>query len=235
MIGVHFELQPDRAIRTFNTLPPALLDTFPYPSDETAKRFHVLPHIADGSGWQSRLLVTNAGRATSQCTVELEGLTVDRFEDAGGVTAAGSTATFELGGAGGYLVWGTRNAQPLASGYATLDCTAPVVAQVVFASVGDSGAPTGMATVFSAQAGAVFQFPVLTPAATLGFAIANDTNADAECRILLEDPQRMNLGGSGGLGAAQVQPGANAQTPPSRSRKAFSAGRRVWGAISKSP
>ena len=194
MIGVHFELQPDRAIRTFNTLPPALLDTFPYPSDETAKRFHVLPHIADGSGWQSRLLVTNAGRATSQCTVELHGLTVDRFEDAGGVTAAGSTATFELGGAGGYLVWGTQNAQPLATGYATLDCTAPVVAQVVFASIGDSGAPTGMATVFSAQPGAVFQFPVLTPAATLGFAIANDTNADAECRILLEDPQRMNLG-----------------------------------------
>ncbi len=194
MIGVHFELQPDRAITTFNTLPLALLDTFPYPSDETAKRFHVLPHVADGSGWQSRLLVTNAGRATSQCTVELHGLTVDRFEDAGGVTAAGSTATFELGGAGGYLVWGTQNAQPLASGYATLDCTAPVVAQVVFASIDESGAPTGMATVFSAQAGAVFQFPVLTPAATLGFAIANDTNADAECRIVLEDPARMNLG-----------------------------------------
>ena len=194
MTGVHFELQPDRAIRTFNTLPPALLDTFPYPSDETAKRFHVLPHIADGSGWQSRLLVTNVARAASQCTVELHGLTVDRFEDAGGVTAAGSTATFELGGAGGYLVWGTQNAQPLATGYATLDCTAPVVAQVVFASIGDSGAPTGMATVFSAQAGAVFQFPVLTPAATLGFAIANDTPDEAACRIVLEDPQRMNLG-----------------------------------------
>ena len=194
MIGVHFELQPDRAIATFNALPLALLDTFPYPSDETAKRFHVLPHIADGSGWQSRLLVTNVARATSQCTLELHGLTVDRFEDAGGVTATGSTATFELGGAGDYLVWGTENAQPLASGYATLDCTAPVVAQVVFASIGDSGAPTGMATVFSAQAGAVFQFPVLTPAATLGFAIANDTNTAAECRILLEDPQRMNLG-----------------------------------------
>ncbi len=194
MIGVHFELQPDRAITTFNTLPPALLGTFPYPSDETAKRFHVLPHIADGSGWQSSLLVTNVARAASQCTLELHGLTADRFEDADGVTAAGSTATFVLGGAGGYLVWGTENAQPLASGYATLDCTAPVVAQVVFASIGDSGAPTGMATVFSAQAGAVFQFPVLTPAATLGFAIANDTNTAAECRFLLEDPQRMNLG-----------------------------------------
>ena len=193
MIGVHFELQPDRAIRTFNTLPLTLLDTSSDTSDETAKRFHVLPHIADGSGWQSSLLVTNVARATSQCTVELHGLSVDRFEDAGGVTAAGSTATFELGGAGDYLVWGTENAQTLASGYATLDCMAPVVAQVVLASIGASGAPTGMATVFSAQAGEVFRFPVLTPAATLGFAIANDTNADAECRIVLEDPARMNL------------------------------------------
>ena len=42
---------------------------------------------------------------------------------------------------------------PLASGYATLDCTEPVVAQVVFASIGSSGTPTGMATVFSSQAG----------------------------------------------------------------------------------
>ena len=50
------------------------------------------------------------------------------------------------------------------------------------------------ATVFSAQAATVFQFPVLTPAATLGFAIANDTNAEASCRILLEDTQRTNLG-----------------------------------------
>ena len=53
---------------------------------------------------------------------------------------------------------------------------------------------TAAATVFSAQAATVFQFPVLTPAATLGFAIANDTNAEASCRILLEDTQRTNLG-----------------------------------------
>ena len=51
-----------------------------------------------------------------------------------------------------------------------------------------------MATVFSSQAGTVFQFPVLQPAATLGFAIANDTNAEASCRIVLEDGQRTNLG-----------------------------------------
>ena len=51
-----------------------------------------------------------------------------------------------------------------------------------------------MATVFSSQAGTVFQFPVLTPEATLGFAIANDTNTDASCRVVLEGPERQNLG-----------------------------------------
>ena len=50
-----------------------------------------------------------------------------------------------------------------------------------------------MATVFSSQAGEGFQFPVLTPEATLGIAIANHTNTDASCRIVLEGPERQNL------------------------------------------
>ena len=119
---------------------------------------------------------------------------MSRFEDAEGVTVADSTASFELEGAGGYLEWSTRSEGPEASGYATLDCANPVVAQVVFASIGSSGAPTGMATVFSSQAATVFQFPVLTPEATLGFAIANNGNAETSCRIALEDRQRTNLG-----------------------------------------
>ena len=49
-------------------------------SDETAKYFHVFPQIADGGGWQSVLLVTNVSLLSSECTVELYGLTVDRFE-----------------------------------------------------------------------------------------------------------------------------------------------------------
>ena len=63
----------------------------------------------------------------------------------------------------------------------------------MFASYDGLGV-TAAATVFSAQAATVFQFPVLQPAATLGFAIANNTNAEASCRILLEDTQRTNLG-----------------------------------------
>ena len=167
----------------------------PAQSDETAKRFHVFPQIADGGGWQSFLLVTNVSESTSGCTLELHGLTADRFEDASGVTVLGSTtARFELLGAGGYRVWPTKNASALASGYATLDCTDPVVAQVLYASRDGSGTTTGMATVFSSQAGGGFQFPVLTPEATLGVAIANNTNTDASCRVVLEDLDRMNVG-----------------------------------------
>ena len=163
--------------------------------DETAKSFHLLPHLADGGGWQSVLLVTNVSQSASRCTFNVYGVPLNRFSELGSfVTAAGSTATFQLEGPGGYLIWNTKNElATVASGYATLDCSSPVVAQVVFASFDGLGV-TAAATVFSAQAATVFQFPVLTPAATLGFAIANDTNAEASCRILLEDYQRTNLG-----------------------------------------
>ena len=163
--------------------------------DETAKSFHLLPHLADGGGWQSILLVTNVSQSASRCTFNVYGMPLNRFSETSGITAAGSTATFQLEGDGGYLVWATKNELALASGYATLDCSAAVVAQIVFASVdGASGVATAAATVFSAQAATVFQFPVLTAAASLGFAIANDTNAEASCRIVLEDSQRTNLG-----------------------------------------
>ena len=124
---------------------------------------------------------------------------------------SGSTATFDLPGAGAYLTWPTRNhIGTLASGYATLDCTEPVVAQVVFASIGSSGTPREWPPYSARKPGQVFQFPVLTPEATLGFAIANDTNAAADCRIVLEDPQRTNRGPSQVRGAFKVQLGGTA-------------------------
>ena len=161
--------------------------------DETAKSFHLLPHLADGGGWRSVLLVTNTSQSASSCTFNVYGVPLNRFSELVSFGTA-STATFQLEGTGGYLIWDTKNElAAVASGYATLDCSAPVVAQVVFASYDGLGV-TAAATVFSAQAATVFQFPVLQPAATLGFAIANDTNAEASCRIVLEDYQRTNLG-----------------------------------------
>jgi len=194
MIGLHFELEPDGSIVTFNTLPPMLLDTSPYPPDSQAKRFHLLPHIADGDGWQSVLLVTNVSQSAGPCSVQLHGLNVDRFERTDGVAASGSSAAFELPGAGGHLVWRTRNTSALASGYATLDCMVPVVAQVIFASIGGEGRPVGMATVFSSQAADLFQLPVLTASGTVGFAIANDAPDDAACRIVLAGTEGMSRG-----------------------------------------
>ena len=163
-------------------------------SDETAKRFHVFPQLADGGGWQSFLLVTNVAQSSSFCTFESHGLTVDRFSEVSGITASGSTATFSLEGDGGYLALATKNESALATGYATLDCTASVVGQVLYASVGQSGGITGLATVFSSQAGGVFQFTVLTADASLGIAIANDTNTRTSCDVVLEDTDRVNLG-----------------------------------------
>ena len=195
IIGLHFELNQTGGITTFNTLPPALVHPSMPPLDEAAKPFHLLPHIADGGGWKSLLLVTNVTPSPSRCTLEMHGLTADRFVFHPDIYAPTATrAVFDLPGTGGSLVWPTRNQAAGASGYATLNCTGPVAAQVVFAWMGGRPRPTGMATVFSSQEGLDFQFPVLTPAGTLGFAIANDTAATAACRIVLEDPQRTNLG-----------------------------------------
>ena len=168
--------------------------TFDYVSDETAKRFHVFPVLVDGGGWQSVLILTNVAQSASFCRLDLHGLSLDRFSEVSGITASGSTATFSLEGNGDYLTWPTRNELALALGYATLDCTASVVGQVLYASVGQSGGITGLATVFSSQAGGVFQFTVLTADASIGIAIANDTNTRTSCDVVLEDTDRVNLG-----------------------------------------
>ena len=62
-------------------------------SDETGKRVHVFPQLADGGGWQSVLLVTNVAQSSSFCTFELHGLSLDRFPEVSGITMSGSTAT----------------------------------------------------------------------------------------------------------------------------------------------
>ena len=156
--------------------------------DETAKRFHIFPHIADGGGWFSVLLVTNASPADSRCTFNVYGISLNRFASLPGVPAAGSTTTLQLEGNGGYLTWPTRGVGSEASGYATLDCSADVTAQIIF------GSETGWATVFSAQTATEAQFLILSSQVTLAFAIANHTNANASCNVILEDRDRTNLG-----------------------------------------
>ena len=202
-------------------------------SDETAKSFHILPHFADGGGWGSLLLVANVSQLASHCTFNVYGMPLNRFHDVIGVTAAGSTATFQLKGPGGYLRWSTKGESALASGYATLDCSAPVVAQIVFVSDRRVLGGDGMATVFSSQAATVFLFQVLTPEGTLGFAIANDTNSEASCRVALVDHQGTNLGETT-LTCLRSPTSHNCSIPPSPFREHSLEGRRAFSAISGS-
>ena len=185
-------------------------------------------------------------QSASRCTFNVYGVPLNRFSELGSFgTAAGSTATFQLDGTGGYLIWATKNElAAVASGYATLDCSVPVVAQVVFASYDGLGV-TAAATVFSAQAATVFQFPVLQPPrrlapvsisfdSRLGFAIANDTNAEASCRIVLEDDQRTNLGEATLSVPAKSNRAATAQRRHRHSGNILRRGRRPFRAISRS-
>ena len=113
-----------KRMKTLATLLVTIAITFPATAqnDETAKSFHLLPHLADGGGWQSILLVTNVSQSASRCTFNAYGVPLNRFRELSGGTASGSTATFQLEGPGGYLIWPTKNELAVvASGYATLD------------------------------------------------------------------------------------------------------------------
>ena len=162
-------------------------------SDETAKRSHVFPQLADGGGWSSVFIITNVSTTSSACTLYLYGgLGIERLAPAPGVTTTSSRATFALEERGGAFFWATQDAAALATGYATLDCSAPVAAQVFYTSSG------GVATVFSSQQASIFQFPAigLNEGTNLGVAIANDTNVSASCEVLLQDFARNTAGSS---------------------------------------
>ena len=185
-----------RATRSLATLLMILAFALPalaQPADETAKRFHVFPRLADGGGFQSVLLVTNVASSENRCTLQLHGqLTTDRFRADTAIgphsldLASDSTATIRLSSDTAPFVWPTRDEATLATGYATLDCTAAVVAQVLYVLRNSSGATAGTATVFSSQPASAFQFPVLGEETPLAFAIANDTDEDASCRLVLD-------------------------------------------------
>ena len=178
---------------------PALAQ--PAYQDETAKRHHVFPQLAAGGGFQSVLLVTNVAPSESRCALTLGGqLTTNRFRTPAPTDLhpveliSDSTAFFRLSDAAPF-VWPTTNGADRAVGYARLSCSAPVVAQVLYATKHPSGTSTGMATVFSSQAATVFRFPVLAQETPLGIAIANwNSSDDVSCDFVLENLDRLNSG-----------------------------------------
>ncbi len=165
--------------------------------DDTAKPRHVLPLVVDGDGFQSRVLVTNLAPGANRCAMDLFGAGLDtgRFESAAGVTAADSSASLNLAGPGDDLSLVSAGNQPLAFGYATIDCDGPVVARnLLTANV--QGEVAGMAVIPGSQEANVFRFPVPPQAGGLALVLANDASSDASCAVVLEhyDGERVTRG-----------------------------------------
>lgn len=164
--------------------------------DESAKTNHFFPLVADGGGFQSVVFLTNAADAGNQCRIDLQGPGLDGalFIDNRNGMPVFSGSTVELA-AGESLVVSSNGFQPLAFGYATLECTEPAVARVVL-SLSEFGPPIALTTLESAQLAREFQFPVLPRLGAPGLVFSNGAGLDATCAIELEDTAGAGIGGA---------------------------------------
>ena len=165
----------------FMALPVIGLDDEPI-----GKTSALLPLIADGDGFRSRLLITNLTDTANRCTLELHGESLDgsRFDNWSG--AADTTGTvLELTHRAEQHALVSRNAAGLAFGYGFLQCDAPADIRNLL-STGMEGSPTGMASIAAAQQSDQFEFPVAPLAGRLALVFSNDTASGAVCSVELQ-------------------------------------------------
>ena len=146
---------------------------------------HIFPQFADGvivggttlTGYVSGVLVTNTTNQPSTCNLQLYGSGLANR------IAGPSSLTLQASGSFGFVnsALGANNIQPLATGYATLTCTQPVAAAVLYAYVGLNGVLSA-ASVFSSPPATRAQLLALQTT-RLAFAIANNTDASAQYQL----------------------------------------------------
>jgi hypothetical protein len=147
-----------------------------------AAAFHVFPQIADGvlsdgTGYVSIVLATNASSQAARCTLRPYGNGLaNRFF---------GSSTFTLPSSGSFNILTTVAALnvflPLTTGYATLSCDQPVVAEVGYTYFSSAAVLAG-ATVFSSPATTRAQLIVIT-GSRLALAIANDTDSPGQYQL----------------------------------------------------
>jgi hypothetical protein len=161
-------------------------------TDRSANANHTFPQIADGkfsdgSYYKSSVIATSVTAGVTSCTLTLNGLPANRL--------AGGVSTFDLTNTGAYTVLQTTGDQPIASGYASLSCTRPVTAFVVYEYFTPGTGLASTATVFSSQAGSLAQFTVdQRIGSRFAFAIANDTNTSALFQLIAYDAAGVQVG-----------------------------------------
>jgi hypothetical protein len=182
----------------FTTIPAAIMSS----TSATASTYHVFPQIADGSlsdgsYLQSTVIVTNSNPSTTSpnCTLQFHGLSI------GGQTSV----PFTISGAHiSYSYTTPGNMQALQTGYASLQCSSNVEAQLLYAYYSSAGTKVSEATVFSSPSATSLRIFADERADTAGerlqlaLAFANDSNQTANYTINVYDSSG-NLIGSPSL------------------------------------
>lgn len=170
-------------------------------SDDSAEMQHFFPLFVDGGGFRSRLLLSNAAGAANRCMLDLRGagLDADVFEANPALTPAGASVDISLPADAGAALVG-RGEQPLAFGYAQLECAGPVVARLLL-TAGEDGAINGMTVLESEPRAAAFRFPVLPQFGPLGLVVSNAGSSAAVCTVGLDG----NSGGAIDIAAESAQ------------------------------
>jgi hypothetical protein len=155
-----------------------------------ANTYHVFPQVADGrfgdgSYYQSTLMVTNASSGSTSCTLQLHGLTVNGL----------SQISFTVGTFYIYITPG--NTQSLQTGYASLQCSAKVEAQLVYTFYAGNGVKVSEATVFSSPSATLLRVIAdYRGGSRLGLAVANDSTQSASYTLRVYDSNGIARGTS---------------------------------------
>ncbi len=162
----------------FTTIPEEVTST----ASPTARSYHIFPQFADGvlddgSYYRTTVMMDNPGHRSSNCSLRLRGLTVN------------GSSLFDYGTLepGGYAVdTSIRSMQSLRSGYAVLNCSASVEAQLLYSHYSASGTKISETTVFSSPNASAQQVMLLADTregAHFALAIANDSDQSQEYLI----------------------------------------------------
>jgi len=149
---------------------------------QASSAYHVFPQFVDGTlqggtFYRSTLFATNATSANASCQYQLYGMSNERLS---------STNSFVLPANGGVIRASTAGTSGFASGYATLNCSGPVLSYLQYEYLSPAGDVLGTASVYSAPPATAQEFILPTAAGyRLGLAIANDSDTTAQITLRL--------------------------------------------------
>ena len=166
---------------------------------------HVLPIVADGDGFQSRLFVAEPDPQRTFCALNPQrtGLSLDRFEFVGDVRPSGADAILFLQGAPNevspevrpFVQFSSSGVQELGFGYVTINCNFWALAGHILA-YGESGQTLGLATFLGAQTETDFRFPLIPRLGDSGLFFANIWDTESTCAFTVVDNRQSILGES---------------------------------------